>query len=810
MLIGEQIRALRMEHGWSLSQLSQLVHYSKSYLSRVENGTRAVTPELAQVCDQVMDTDGTFARLVAAEAQVQVQVQDGGPATARAAEPEVRRRPVPAQLPAAGEMWGRDGELERVRAHLARHRAPAVIAVDGMGGVGKTTFAVSMARRLSPSYPGGVLFADLHAHGPAGVPAAAGDVAAGLLRGLGTPPEDMPGGPAEQAALLRSALTEHRAIVVLDDAESAAQVAPLLPGTGGSLVLVTSRRRLAGLSVRHGALRLPLGPLAPDDAVSLLHRALGRGAAAAGPAGTEAAADPSADPDPHAAARPDGADAVLAAIARHCAYLPLALRIAAERMAELGPVFAAPLAEQLGRAGERLDALAVPGEAETAVRPVLAWSYRGLPEAQARAFRLLALHPGAVAGVDAVAALLGEPPAVAARLVGELQAGHLVAEVAPGRYRMHDLLRDYARERAEAEESGAELAAATERVLAWYLHTKEAAADLLVGRGRHRVPIGAPPRGYEPPHFASVAEALRWCETERVNLLACLRTAQEAGSPVAWHLSYALWGFLFLRHEHHDQLESGRIARRAAARDGGLVPEACAELVLASAYAGLRRHAAADGHYRRSVDLFTAAGDQVGAGALMVGYAMSCMRQGRAAEAAGHMDRALALFTAAGSSWGQTLALSGIGEGLLAQGRPQEALATLARARELQRAEGVLWLEAANCTLRGTAHRELGAHAQAEACYREALDLHRRTGMRAGTAHALHQLGICWGLQGRTRQARQAWLQAWAVYESLGDPREQEVRDRLAGLPPCRAPGGVSPARGGAGTGRGRPATARP
>ncbi|MFK0050412.1 ATP-binding protein [Streptomyces sp. NPDC090741] len=805
MLIGEQIRALRMEHGWSLSQLSQLVHYSKSYLSRVENGTRAVTPELAQVCDQVMDTDGAFARLVAAEAQAQDAAPTPTPAPARGPEPEVRRRPVPAQLPAAGEMWGRDEELERVRAHLARHRGPAVVAVDGMGGVGKTTFAVSMARRLSPSYPGGVLFADLRAHGPAGVPAAAGDVAAGLLRGLGTPPEDMAGGPAEQAALLRSALTEHRAIVVLDDAESAAQVAPLLPGTGGSLVLVTSRRRLAGLSVRHGALRLPLGPLAPGDAVSLLHRALDRGgAAAAGPAEADAAA-----------ARPDGADAVLAAIARHCAYLPLALRIAAERMAELGPVFAAPLAEQLGRAGERLDALAVPGEAETAVRPVLAWSYRGLPDAQARAFRLLALHPGAVAGVDAVAALLGEPPAVAARLVGELQAGHLVAEVAPGRYRMHDLLRDYARERAEAEESGAALAAARERVLAWYLHTKEAATDLLVGRGRHRVPIGAPPCEYEPARFASVAEALRWCETERVNLLACVRTAQEAGSPVAWHLSYALWGFLFLRHHHHDQLESGRIARAAAARDGGAVAEACAELVLASAYAGLRQHEAADGHYRRSVDLFTAAGDQAGAGAVLVGYAMSCMRQGRAAEAAGHMDRALALFTAAGSTWGQALALSGIGEGLLAQGRPQEALSTLGRARELQRAEGVLWLEAANCTLRGTAHRELGAHAQAEACYREALDLHGRTGMRAGTAHALHQLGICWSLQGRTRRARRAWLQAWAVYDSLGDPREQEVRARLAGLAPCRAPadghpGGVSPARGGAGTERGRPATARP
>ncbi|GGX88208.1 tetratricopeptide repeat protein [Streptomyces hiroshimensis] len=811
MLIGERIRALRTERGWSLAQLSQLVNYSKSYLSRVENGTRAVSPEVARLCDRVMDTDGELTRLVtAAEASAlgcrepEARTSEARTADARTEEARTEearaaggpRRPVPAQLPAAGEMWGRDGELARAEALLARHSGPTVLVVDGMGGAGKTTFAVSLARRLGPSYPDGALFTDLQAHGPDGSPAVPGDVAAGLLRALGAAPEDVVVDPAERAALLRSVLAERRVVMVLDDADSALQVAPLLPGTGHSLVLVTSRRRLTGLSVRHDAMRLSLEPLSADEAVLLLRRALDRRAvspAAVLPAPLSHEAVPAGSP---------GGDVVLAAIAHRCAYLPLALRIAAERVADRGEVFAAALAEELGRASSRLDALAVPGEAETAVRPVFACSYRTLPEEQARAFRLLARHPGVVAGVDAVAALLGEPSAVASRLLGELHAAHLVAEVAPGRYRMHDLLREYAGERAEAEESPEILAACTGRVLGWYLHTAEAAADQLLGLGRHRVPLDPLSEGCRPLRFASVTAALEWYEEERVNLLACARAARAAGSAVAWQLPHALWSFSFLRHHHHDQLQAGRIARSAVGAGAGApLAEACAELVLASAHAGLRQHATADGHYRRSIERFAAAGDHTGEGGVLLGYALSCMRQGRVAEANGHVERALELFTAAGSGWGTAMALIGVGEALLAQGRPRAALAPLSRARELHRTHGSLWLQASSWTLTGTAYRELGEHTSAEDCYRAALELHGRTGMLAGTAQALHQLGICLSLQGRAQQARRAWLRAWAIYEALTDPREQDVRRSLAGLAPCRAAAG--------GDGPGQPARSR-
>ncbi|MET9882637.1 tetratricopeptide repeat protein [Streptomyces sp. NPDC006430] len=767
--VGERIRALRTEQGWSLSQFSDLVHYSKSYLSRVENCTRPVLPELAQRCDEVLGTDGELARLVVAEARPPAPQEPAERAVA------VRERPVPAELPATGEMWGRERELARVQEFLARHRGPAVVAVDGMAGVGKTTFAVSLARRLAVAHPDGALYADLCTHSPE----APGDTATRLLQALGAAPEDLAVEPAARAALLRSVLADRRVVVVLDDADRAAQVAPLLPGTGRSLVLVTSRRRLTGLSIRHGALRVTLEPLAAEDAVLVLRRALDRrdgngfdgngfdGVGAVGPDGTPL---------------PGGMDDLLPAIARRCAYLPLALRIAAERIVDQDRAFVALLTEEAQPAGARLDVLAVPGDAETAVRSVFDWSYRTLSHEMARALRLLALHPGTVAGVGAAAALWGAQPAAAARLLGELHAAHLAAEVAPGRYQMHDLLREYARERAEAED-GATRADCAERVFAWYLHTAEAAMDRLLGPGRSRIPLAAPPAGCPPLDFASATEALAWCETERTNLLACARAAAVAGSPVAWQLPHALWGFFFLRHYHHDQLESGTVAAEAA-RGAGPLAEACAALVLASAGAGLRQHAAADAHYRRGVECFREAGDGPGEAGVLLGYAVSSMRQGRTAEAAQHVARALALFEAAQNTWGTALALGTLGEVRLAQGRP-EALDLFTQARELHRAEGSLWLEASTWTLSGTAHRERGEHGRAEECYRRAVDLHGRTGMRAGVAHALHQLGVSLRVQGRARQARRAWLRAWAFYAALGDPREADVRACLVGLPPC-------------------------
>ncbi|MFI9202551.1 ATP-binding protein [Streptomyces sp. NPDC053048] len=767
-MAGELLRVLRVERGWSLSQLSQRVHYSKSYLSRVENGLRVMSLDLARRCDEAMATDGRLVRLARELPPVESPQPTGRP-EGRTPAP---RGPVPAQLPAVGQMWGREGELSCAETFLARQRGPAVIAVDGMAGVGKTTFAVSLATRLRASHGDGALFADLRAHGTSPGEAPPQDVATHLLHALdlGTRADAMSMGPDERIALVRGTLAERRVVVVLDDAARAAQVAPLLPATGDSVVVVTSRRHLTALSVRHGALRVPLEPLPPQEAVLLMRRALRWGA-------PDRAPGPAAAVEQAAAGR---VDATLAAVARHCGYLPLALRIAAEHLAEWGEGFAAALEGEPGYSAPRLDLLAIPGEG-TGVRSVFDWSYRALPADQARAFRLLALHPGAVAGLDAVAALLGETTAVTARLLGELRVASLVMEVRPGRFRMHDLLREYARERAEAEDGPRALAECTERMLAWYLHTVEAAADLVLGSGRHRVPIVDVPRGCRPRTFTSLRQALRWYDDERANLLACCRPARAANSPVAWQLPYALWPFLFLRHHHLDLLEAGMIAGEAAAAEAAPLAEACAETALASARAGLRQHAVADGHYRRAAERFAAAGDPVGEGTVKLAYALSCMRQRRNDEAAGLVGRSLDLFTARGGQWGTAMALLCVGEVHLAQGRPGQALAPLLQAQQLHRAHGSVWLQASSLTLTATAHRELGDHRQAVRCYGRALVLHAHTGMLAGTAQALHQLGISLGTQGKERAARRAWLRAAGIYRSLDDPREHDVRACLAG-----------------------------
>ncbi|MGK5729452.1 ATP-binding protein [Streptomyces sp. URMC 124] len=789
MLTGEHLRTLRVRRGWSLARLSLQVHYSKSYLSRVENGLRPLSLELAERCDRAMDAGDTLARLVRERLRAEESVDAAQGVGGKPARPRTGS-PVPAQLPAVGRMWGREAEAERVRTFLAGRSGPAVVAVDGMGGVGKTTFAVTLAGGLASSWPGGVLFADLGAHGPSGRRTAPEDVATGLLHAMGRPPQSVPVEPAERLALVRSVLAERRVIVVLDDAAGAAQVAPLLPAVGDSLVVVTGRRRLTALSVRHGALRIPLEPLPVDEAVGFLRSTLGRRTApevrAAIPAipgsgGAPAAPDDNArDTDGTGGTEgTDGTDATLSAVARYCGCLPLALRIAAEHLVEWGDPFTAALAAEPDAGSARLDVLAVPGESSAEVRSVFVWSYQALPPDQARAFRLLALHPGAEMGVEAAAAVVGEPAAAAGRLLGELRAANLVMEVRPGRYRMHDLLRDYARECARADETREELAACTARILAWYLHSAESVADVLLGHGRHRAATVEVPARCAPLLFASLAEALEWCEGERANLKACVEAAGAAGSPVAWQLPYALWPFLYLRHHHGDLLSIGTVARTAAEGSGPLA-EACAESVLAAARAGLRDHERAGEHYRRTVDRFAAAGDAVGESTALVAYTLSCLHRRLGAEAAGHAARAVDLSTGAGDAWSMGVALGGLGELRIALGRPEQAVDPLYRAEQFHRAHGSLWLQASTWTLIATAHREMGNHHQAETCYRTALDLHERTGMRAGTAHALHQLGIGYRARGLARQARRTLRRALEIYASLDDPREQAVLECLA------------------------------
>jgi len=353
-----------------------------------------------------------------------------------AAAPSVIPRQLP---PGTGDFTGRATELGQLTGLLRRPdaTAPMIVVISGEAGSGKTALAIRFAHEAAGRFPDGQLFVDLQGHA-AGRPVGAVEALRRFLRALGTTPDRVPADQEEAAALYRSLVAGKRMLVLLDNAGSAGQVRPLLPGAAGCLVAITSRSRLPGLLARSGGTPVTLGPLTEPEAMTLLRTLLG---------GTRVDAEPAA----------------ATAIAARCAFLPLAVRIAAERAAHRPRLPLAQLAAELAAEHDRLDALTAGEDPGTTIRSVLSWSYHSLPPAAARLFRLLGLHPGPDISVPTAAALAGISTAEAARLLETLAGIHLLEETAPGRYHLHDLLRAYAAERATTGETPASHTAATQR-----------------------------------------------------------------------------------------------------------------------------------------------------------------------------------------------------------------------------------------------------------------------------------------------------------------------------------------------------------
>ncbi|MFD4601564.1 BTAD domain-containing putative transcriptional regulator [Streptomyces sp. NPDC058464] len=355
---------------------------------------------------------------------------------------------APAQLPPALPVFvGRAPQLNRLRALLddasagGGGAAPAVVisTITGPAGVGKTALAVHLAHEAADRFPDGQLYVDLRGFEPAGRPTRPQDALRGFLDALGTPTARTPEGLDARAALYRSLAAGRRLLVLLDNARDAAQVRPLLPGTPGCLVLVTSRNRLGGLVSADGAHPLTLGTLTPAEARSALALRIGAGRVATEPRAAEE-------------------------IVRLTARLPLALAVVAARAADRPTFPLAALAAQLRAARGGLEAFR---DADPAldVRAVFSWSYDALGAAAARMFRLLSLHPGPELTVQAGAALAGVPVSRARALLVELADAHLVTERTPGRYTCHGLLRTYATELVRATESEDERRASLRRML---------------------------------------------------------------------------------------------------------------------------------------------------------------------------------------------------------------------------------------------------------------------------------------------------------------------------------------------------------
>ncbi|MER8069113.1 BTAD domain-containing putative transcriptional regulator [Streptomyces sp. NPDC094034] len=423
------------------------------------------------------------------------------------ASPTARQPVSPAQLPAdLGTFTGREAELAQLKGLLPDDGEPPatllISAIGGMAGIGKTTLAVHWAHRIAHRFPDGQLYINLHGLHPTGSAMPPAEAIRIFLDALGVPAPNIPASPEAQAALYRSLLAGRRMLILLDNARDAEQIRPLLPGSFGCLVIVTSRSQLTGLVANDGAHPLTLNPMTPAEAHGFLARRIGAA---------------------RLAAEPRAADELITL----CARLPLALAIVAARAATYPGFTLDAIAQELRDNQGSLDAF-TGYDPTTDIRAVFSSSYEALSAPAARLFSLLGLHSGPDLSVPAAAALAGLSPRETQRLLGELTGAHLLSARAAGRYILHDLLRVYAVERVLAEETPQERDGALERLWSWYLHTADA-ADAHLNPERRRGPLEPLPPGCHPLTFTAHDQALEWRETERTNLVAAVHQAAASG-----------------------------------------------------------------------------------------------------------------------------------------------------------------------------------------------------------------------------------------------------------------------------------------
>jgi DNA-binding SARP family transcriptional activator len=411
----------------------------------------------------------------------------------------------PAQLPAdLPTIAGREPELSQVSKMLSPDsESPlvAICAIDGMAGIGKTTFAIHWAHHVAKHFEDGQLYLNLHGFDSSTSAMPPSDALEVLLYSLGLPAGHMPDDLDARAGMYRSVVAGKHVLIVLDNARNVEQVRPLLPGSPGCLVIATSRNPLAGLAMTEGARLLTLKLPSVLTARETLERRLGRGRVAAEPEAVEE-------------------------IIQLCGRLPLALAIIAARAAAHPDFTLASIATDLRRTWGRLDAFSTAGVAAD-VRTVFSWSYRHLTPPSRRLFRLLSLQPAADITAAASASLLGGTPETANRLIAELTSTALITEHQPGRYSYHELTRAYAAELSDSTDTDTDRHEALARLLDHYQHSSYAAQAELTP---HREPITPSPPlpGVTPEQFSDYASAISWFTAERNVLTASVSLA--AGS----------------------------------------------------------------------------------------------------------------------------------------------------------------------------------------------------------------------------------------------------------------------------------------
>ncbi|MEV4313759.1 tetratricopeptide repeat protein [Actinocrispum sp. NPDC049592] len=704
---------------------------------------------------------------------------------------------VPRQLPPdITEFTGRTNEIKRLDALLSDDGGSVrIAAVDGPDGIGKSALAVHAGHRVADRFPDGQLYVDLQGAEAGPAPLEPMVVLGRLLRALGVPGDEIPESPAEASGVWRAMTADAKLLIVLDNAHDAAQVRPLLPAGAGCAVLVTSRQVLATLdgSTHH----LHLEVLSPAESVSLLETLVGAERITADRAGAER-------------------------IARLCGHLPLALRIAGARLAARPTWSSSALAARLDDATRRLDELQI---ADLGVRASFQVSYQYLvtgsgpvDQAAATAFPLLSLLDGPDLSLPVAARLLDRAEPETEALLERLVDAQLLETPAPHRYRLHDLLRLFAREHAAQRYAVQERTAVVIRAVEWYIATTWRTFRLLrPGDTRTRMCADG---GAE---FNDVKEALAWLETERANLVAAvLQTAELPGASadLAITLAQALFGYFQVHNQWHDWIRINQTALAVARRTGDLAAQAqaCCDLNVAYDFRG--KYEEAIDCLTEGLTIFQLLGDHHGQSACLNGLGVVYDSQERYAEAQECLEQSLSIQRDVHDRRGQALSLNNLGvvhkrlnqderalmcyqealdiseqigddrmrAGVLTnfgeiherQGNYTEALSCHERSLRMFRRLGDRQGQALNLGNQGRLHEHRGNYPEALTCLEECLVIQQELGDRRGQAESLQQLGSILYLLGHTDQARARWRDSLAIFTDLRLPTAHQLRMLLA------------------------------
>jgi tetratricopeptide (TPR) repeat protein len=655
------------------------------------------------------------------------------------------RPPVPRQLPAAPAFFtGRSDELARLTTifdERASSSATALVfAVSGMGGVGKTWLVLQWAHRHVARFTDGQLFADLRGFSPSAVARNPADVLRGFLLALGVEAARIPLDLDDRVGLFRSLVADRRMLIILDNARDSDQLTPLLPGSSTCTVLVTSRNRLARLVAVHGAHAVPVDVFTDADACDLLAGRLG---------------------SDRLVAEPDA----LATLVARCAGLPLALSIIACR-AQIHPLF--PLAELAAGIDDTSTRLGVldRGDPVVSLPAVLSWSYDALPTEQARLFGLLGLAPSTDLSLPAVANLIDTSLAHTAALLRELEDAHLVQEHQPGRYRMHDLIKFYAADRARRDLPPTGRLGGLRRLLDFLLHTAYTAEPLLVPYRIHAIPID-PARPVISHVLPDEASAWAWFETEHQSLLAAQRLALEQGwYGHAWQLGWFLRTFQYRRGLLHDLVATWQTGLAAAQHEDDPAPLSMAHRWLGDAYTLIGRHDDGMRHLNQALALAQDAGNPLIEALNHYGLAVSWARQGDDQRALEYATTALRMFHDLDQAIPEAELHNTVGWLYTRLGRYGQATihlqTALTRFRRLHHLVG----ETNTLDSLGYLAHQSGHYQQALDYYHQALALYRQFNDSFYEADTLNRIGDTYAALGQHDQAQQARQQALRLYQT--------------------------------------------